>query len=104
MPKLNTAIVHTQPGALDRHAAAAYVALSLSGFEALVRSGSIPEPRLLGERRVAWLRAELDEWLATRPKSELLPPHNTGAPKPRPRRAANDEPIGQSAPAARTAA
>jgi prophage regulatory protein len=72
-----------QPAALNRKDAATYLALKLSTFEGLVRSGSIPSPRQLADRRVAWLRAELDAWLLARPISKQLPPPNTGAAKPR---------------------
>jgi excisionase family DNA binding protein len=78
-------IVPVQPAALGREDAAAYLALSLSTFERLVRECSIPQPRQLAGRRVAWIRAELDEWLLARPISVQLPPENTGAPKPRPK-------------------
>ena len=78
--------VSIAPAALDREDAAAYLALSVSTFERLVRDGSIPQPRQLASRRVAWLRFELDEWLLSRPVSEQLPPPNTGAPKPRAKR------------------
>lgn len=33
------------------------------------------------DRRVCWLRAELDAWLISRPVSDLAPPPNTGAKK-----------------------
>lgn len=87
------ATVVVAPAALEREAAAAYLALSVSTFERLVREKSLPAPRQVADRRVAWLRTELDEWLQARPISDLLPPENTGAPKPRGRRgrmAAND--------------
>jgi predicted DNA-binding transcriptional regulator AlpA len=78
---------------MGRAEAAAYVGLSESTFARQVQQGSIPQPRQLAEKRVAWLRCELDVWLMARPVSEQLPPPNTGAPKPRPSRskvAAND--------------
>lgn len=80
------------PAALARDDAAAYLALSTTTFELLVREEDLPAPRQLSGRRVGWIRSELDEWLAARPKSKLLPPENTGAPKPRrSKHAANDE-------------
>jgi predicted DNA-binding transcriptional regulator AlpA len=92
------------PGALEREAAAAYVALGLSTWEELVRKRKAPQPRLLSGRRVGWLRVELDAWLLERPVSELLPPENTGADKPgRSKKAANDDAMQPDAPAARTA-
>lgn len=74
------------PAAMGRADAAAYVGLSESTFARLVQKGSIPKPRQLAEKRVAWLRCELDAWLLARPVSDQLPPPNTGAPKPRPTR------------------
>lgn len=76
-------VVQIQPAALDRELSAAYLALSVTTFEKLVREQSLPQPRRLSGRRVAWVRAELDAWLMERPISELLPPPNTGALKPR---------------------
>lgn len=90
---MKSTIVQVAPAALDRESSAAYLALSISTFERLVRERSAPQPRQVGDRRVAWLRIELDQWLLARPVSELLPPANTGAPKPRASRrqpAAND--------------
>ena len=79
---MNTiAIMNYAPAALDKTAAAAYVALSETTFEKLVRESDLPQGRLLSGRRVAWLRAELDAWLISRPASKLLPPDNTGAMK-----------------------
>lgn len=80
---MTTSIVHVAPAALDRESSAAYLALSVTTFEGLVREGSAPQPRQLSARRVVWVRAELDEWLLARPVSGLLPPPNTGAKKPR---------------------
>ena len=73
------------PAAMGRAEAAAYVGLSESTFARQVQQGSIPRPRQLAEKRVAWLRCELDAWLLARPVSDQLPPPNTGAPKPRPK-------------------
>lgn len=61
------------PGAYAREDAAAYVALSLSTWESLVRKDKAPKPRKLSDGRVAWLRRELDEWLESRPVSDLPP-------------------------------
>ena len=82
-PMSKSITLNFAPAVLGREHAAAYVALSVSSFEQLVRERQIPQPRQLSARRVGWLRAELDDWSARRPASELLPPENTGAPKPR---------------------
>ncbi len=75
--------LHFAPAALDKELAAEFLALSTSTFEKLVREGSVPKPRQLSDRRVAWVRAELEAWLLSRPASDLPPPPNTGALKAR---------------------
>ena len=77
-----SAILKCLPAAFDRKDAAAYLALSVSTFERLVRQRLAPQPRHIASHRVAWIRAELDAWLSAQPVSELLPPPNTGALKP----------------------
>lgn len=59
------------------------MSMSASTIQRLVRDGGFPKPRQLSGHRVAWLVRELDEWAESRPVSELLPPPNTGAKKPR---------------------
>lgn len=63
--------------------AATIVALSVSTVQDLVRKKEFPQPRQLSGRRVGWLVREVEEWAESRPLSELLPPPNTGAKKPR---------------------
>lgn len=72
-----------EPAALGRVEAARYVGLSLTSFEKAIREGRAPAPRAIGPRRVVWLVRELTAWLEALPTSELLPPANTGAAKPR---------------------
>lgn len=67
-----------KPGALDKAGAAWYVSLSESTIERGVREEWFPAPRELSPGRVGWLISHLDEYLASRPKSALLPPPNTG--------------------------
>ena len=77
-------ILNCAPGALDKELAAAYCSVGITTFEQMVQEKTAPQPRRFpGRRRVAWLRAELDQWLANLPLSDLLPPDNTGAKKPR---------------------
>ncbi|CAM5502480.1 helix-turn-helix transcriptional regulator [Thauera mechernichensis] len=71
---------------LDLPAVVQAVALSESTVQELVRQGQFPAPRQLSGRRVGWLVRELEAWAESRPVSQLLPPPNTGAPKPRPRK------------------
>lgn len=71
------------PAVLTKELAAQYMGMSISTFERQVRLGELPKPRLTSERRVGWLRRELDEAAEKLPISELLPPENTGAKKPR---------------------
>lgn len=60
-----------------------HIGLKLSTFEKLVREGALPKPRLVSDRRVVWLRTELETWLSQRPVSDQMPPPNTTASKPR---------------------
>ena len=72
-------IVTTKPAALELEAAAAYVALSPSIVQQKAQQDpEFPKPVQLSERRVAWRTAELDAWLATRPRSQCLPPTGSG--------------------------
>lgn len=71
------------PIALDKASAAHYLSISVGTLEKLVREGRAPKPRLMSDKRVCWLRAELDDFAQSRPTSELLPPPNTGARKGR---------------------
>ena len=59
------------------------VALSTSTIERLEREGQFPKRRQLSGQRVGWLVREVQEWAESRPVSNLPPPPNTGAPKPR---------------------
>ncbi len=72
-----------QPAVLRVEQAAEYCGLSLSTFQKSVREGGAPKPRQLSDRRVGFLVRELNDWLEDLPVSDLLPPENTGAPKPR---------------------
>lgn len=73
---------------LDLPTVAQVVALSESTVQELVRQGQFPQPRQMSGRRVGWLVREVQEWAESRPVSQLAPPPNTGAPKPRAARAA----------------
>ena len=81
--KLDTAQLQPMAIAMSYEAAAAFVVMSVSTMEKLVRQGSFPKPRKVSAKRVVFLVRELVEWLESRPVSDLLPPPNTGAPKPR---------------------
>ncbi len=70
-------ITTLKPAAIDLESAAQFVSLSASTVSSLVRSGTFPKPRQLSGRRVAFLVSELEEWLAQRPVSDLLPPANS---------------------------
>lgn len=72
-------IVYTKPGALVLDDAASYVSLSITLFQKKVQQEEdFPKPIQLSDRRVGWLTAELDVWLSTRPRSNLLPPEGSG--------------------------
>jgi len=63
--------------------AAEMVSLSISTVQKLVRQGDFPKPRLLSDNRVGYLAIEVASWALQRPTANLLPPPNTGAPKPK---------------------
>jgi prophage regulatory protein len=72
-----------KPIYVDLETAAQIVSISESTLKAMVRIGEFPQPRKTSERRVAWLLREVEEWAESRPVSDLPPPPNTGAKKPR---------------------
>lgn len=72
-----------KPAYLDMPAVCSFVSLRESTLQKLVREGKFPKPRVLSDKRVGWLVRELEDWAESRPVSDLLPPVNTGAPKPR---------------------
>lgn len=73
---------------MDLPTVAQVVALSESTVQELVRQGQFPQPRQMSGRRVGWLVREVQEWAESRPVSNLPPPSNTSAPKPRASQAA----------------
>ncbi len=72
-----------KPIYLDLPDVAAAVSLSVANVQKLVREDAFPKPRMLSSRRVGWLLREIEEWAEARPVSDLPPPPNTGAKKPR---------------------
>ena len=66
-----------RPAVLEQGDAARFLSLSVATVERLVRTGVLPKPRQLSEKRVGYLVRELEEWLEARPVSDLLPPKNT---------------------------
>lgn len=74
---------HIPPIFLDLDTVAHVLSLSESMVQRLVRKGQFPQPRQMSDRRVGWLMREVEEWAESRPVSQLPPPPNTGAPKPR---------------------
>lgn len=71
-------IVSIKPAYLDREQTGAYVSLSETTMEQMIREGKFPKPRQLSPKRVGWRVTELDEWCENRPVSDLPPPRNTG--------------------------
>ena len=92
---MSTKIISTKPAYLDLLGTCSFVALSESTIQKLVREKTFPLPRVLSGRRTGYLVRELEAWAEARPISELLPPENTGAKKPRATAAA--PPAGQPA-------
>ena len=71
------------PFVLDLDRAAEMLCVSKSTVQKLVREGDFPKPRLLSANRVGYLSVEVAAWALKRPEANLLPPPNTGAPKPK---------------------
>ncbi len=83
LPDRNTPPPGLVPAALCKEHAAYYLGLSLSTFDRAVASGLIHKPRSPSGHTARWLRVKLDEDLLNWPESTILPPENTGAPKPK---------------------
>jgi prophage regulatory protein len=67
-----------EPMYLDKFAAAAFLSLSVSTFEKLLREdASFPRPRAISQHRNGYLLSELRQWGQTRPTAQRLPPPNT---------------------------
>ncbi|WP_080409329.1 helix-turn-helix transcriptional regulator [Burkholderia ubonensis] len=67
-----------KPIYLDLPAVAEAVSLSEATIQKLVRENKFPKPRILSDRRVAWLTREIETWAEGCPVSDLAPPPNTG--------------------------
>ncbi|MGU7816580.1 helix-turn-helix transcriptional regulator [Burkholderia sp. AW49-1] len=67
-----------KPLYLDLPAVAITLSLSEATVQKLVRERKFPKPRLLSDRRVAWLTREVEAWAEACPESDLAPPPNTG--------------------------
>ncbi len=48
--------------------------VSLSTVRNWIRSGVLPAPKQLGPGTLGWQRAQIDEWLQSRPLVQQLPP------------------------------
>lgn len=75
--------VSTPPIYVDLQTTAALTTLATSSIQAMAARGEFPRPRMLSGRRVAWLYREVMDWAEQCPPSDLPPPPNTGAKKPR---------------------
>lgn len=63
---------HPAPGRIIRlREVAARVALSRSTIYEKIAAGDFPAPVSLGGRRVGWREAEVDDWIASRPRVAL---------------------------------
>lgn len=57
------------PRGMPRTMAASYVGCSPRKFDYLVETGEMPEPRLIGVKKI-WDRVELDDFFETLPKAD----------------------------------
>ncbi|WP_315701434.1 MULTISPECIES: hypothetical protein [unclassified Bradyrhizobium] len=60
MPRQTALPSSLKPRLITREAAAAYICVSANVFDQMVRTGTMPRPKLLGGRRKAWDVRELD--------------------------------------------
>ena len=49
----------------------ARIGFSYSTLKRKVRAGEFPAPVKLGPRSVGWFESEVDEWLTSRPRSDM---------------------------------
>ncbi|MCW3151909.1 AlpA family transcriptional regulator [Achromobacter spanius] len=70
-----------EPVYIDLPTVASITTLAESTIQGMVARGEFPAPRELSGRRVGYLYLEIMEWALSRPRSEMLPPKNTGARK-----------------------
>ncbi|MCW5659964.1 MAG: AlpA family phage regulatory protein [Burkholderiaceae bacterium] len=73
MKPLRTTVIQAAPIALRRDQASQALGISVSLFESLVRRGRMPKPRLLADKSVGWLYAELQRCAEALPVSDLPP-------------------------------
>lgn len=73
-----TTIVTIKPLYLAREEAAKFLGIGTSTLEEMCAKGEAPGPRQVSRGRVGWLVEELEAWGRSRPKSESLPPKNSG--------------------------
>lgn len=70
--------LRVEPLYLDKAEAAAFLSISVSTFEKLLREdATFPRPRALSANRNGYLVAELRGWGDSRPIADRLPPANT---------------------------
>lgn len=74
----NKSQLRVEPLYLDKAEAAAFLSVSVSTIEKLLREdATFPRPRALSANRNGYLVAELRGWGETRPIADRLPPANT---------------------------
>lgn len=73
-----TTIVTIKPMYLAREEAARFLSISTTTLETMAAKCEAPGPRQVSKGRVGWLVEELEAWARNRPKSELLPPPDSG--------------------------
>ena len=67
-----------RPLSIEPSMVASATSLSEATIQKLVREGKLPKPRALSGRRAAWLARDVEEWLESRPVSDMLPPESAG--------------------------
>ncbi len=59
---------------LTRREVEARLSITKTTIYRLMRCGAFPEPIQVGPRAVRWPQAEIEQWLASRPRSKGEPP------------------------------
>jgi predicted DNA-binding transcriptional regulator AlpA len=65
------------PRLISREAAAAYVNVSPNTFDEMVKAGTMPQPKLLTNRRKAWDVRALDRAVDNLPTAGVVPDDDT---------------------------
>lgn len=72
-----------KPAILEMAQLLNYLPIGETNIRDLIKAGKFPKPCQISPRRVGWRTNDVDRWVDSLQPSDLPPPPNTGAPKPR---------------------